>query len=102
MLIPYWRELVAYAQGVGVRKLCLELHGHQNVYSVGTFFRLRGAVGETVGVNFDPSHLLWMGADPLSAIKALGLSNLSCAREGHAPRTEPGRVRMSRIGLGIT
>jgi sugar phosphate isomerase/epimerase len=48
------------------------LHGHQNVYSVGTFFRLRDAVGETVGVNFDPSHLIWMGADPLAAIAALG------------------------------
>ena len=74
VLIPYWRELVAYARGQGVSKLCLELHGHQNVYSVGTFFRLRDAVGETVGVNFDPSHLLWMGADPLAAIAALGLS----------------------------
>ena len=27
---------------------------------------------ETVGVNFDPSHLLWMGADPLAAIASLG------------------------------
>jgi sugar phosphate isomerase/epimerase len=25
-----------------------------------------------VGVNFDPSHLFWMGADPLTAIRALG------------------------------
>lgn len=74
VLIPYWRELVAYARGLGVSKLCLELHGHQNVYSVDTFFRLRDAVGETVGVNFDPSHLLWMGADPLTAIAALGPS----------------------------
>jgi sugar phosphate isomerase/epimerase len=74
VLIPYWRELVAYARGRGVTKLCLELHGHQNVYSVGTFFRLRDAVGETVGVNFDPSHLFWMGADPLAAIAALGPS----------------------------
>jgi len=72
VLIPYWRELVLYARGCGVAKLCLELHGHQNVYSVGTFFRLRDAVGETVGVNFDPSHLMWMGADPLAAIAALG------------------------------
>src|SRR5437763_5132628 len=47
VLIPYWRELVAYAQGRGVTKLCLELHGHQNVYSASTFFRLRDAVGET-------------------------------------------------------
>jgi len=72
VLIPYWRELVAYCRGLDVGKLCLELHGHQNVYSVGTFFRLRDAVGETVGVNFDPSHLMWMGADPLAAIAALG------------------------------
>ena len=71
VLIPYWRGLVAYAKGLGIRKLCLELHGHQNVYSVETFQRLRNAVGETVGVNFDPSHLMWMGADPLTAIPAL-------------------------------
>ncbi|MBV8651123.1 MAG: sugar phosphate isomerase/epimerase, partial [Alphaproteobacteria bacterium] len=71
VLIPYWRDLVAYANGLGIRKLCLELHGHQNVYSVASFERLRDAVGETVGVNFDPSHLLWMGADPLAAIPAL-------------------------------
>lgn len=74
VLIPYWRGLVADARGRGVSRLCLELHGHQNVYSVGTFFRLREAVGETVGVNFDPSHLLWMGADPLAAIAALAPS----------------------------
>jgi sugar phosphate isomerase/epimerase len=72
VLIPYWRDLVAYTNGLGIRKLCLELHGHQNVYSVETFGRLRDAVGKTVGVNFDPSHLMWMGADPLVAIRALG------------------------------
>ncbi len=71
VLIPYWRGLVTYANGLGIRKLCLELHGHQNVYSVETFERLRNAVGDTVGVNFDPSHLMWMGADPLKAIPAL-------------------------------
>ncbi|HLJ22160.1 MAG TPA: sugar phosphate isomerase/epimerase [Stellaceae bacterium] len=71
VLIPYWRGLVTYANGLGIRKLCLELHGHQNVYSVETFQRLRNAVGDTVGVNFDPSHLMWMGADPLKAIPAL-------------------------------
>ena len=72
VLIPYWRDLVGYAEGLGVRRLCLELHGHQNVYNVETFWRLRDAVGDTVGVNFDPSHLMWMGADPLAAIRALG------------------------------
>ncbi len=74
VLIPYWRDLVAYAKAHGVGKLCLELHGHQNVYSVDTFCRLRDTVGDTVGVNFDPSHLMWLGADPLAPISALGYS----------------------------
>jgi len=72
VLIPYWSDLVAYANGLGIRKLCLELHGHQNVYNVRTMLRLRDAVGETVGANFDPSHPMWMGADPLAGARALG------------------------------
>jgi sugar phosphate isomerase/epimerase len=72
VLIPYWRDLVAFAKGEGIQRLCLELHGHQNVYNVATLHRLRDAVGETVGANLDPSHLMWMGADPLAAAHALG------------------------------
>ena len=72
VLVPYWRDLVGYARNEGVTKLCLELHGHQNVYSVDTLRRLRDAVGDTVGANLDPSHLMWMGADPLAAAHALG------------------------------
>ena len=29
-------------------------------------------IGQIVGANLDPSHLFWMGADPLAAIDALG------------------------------
>ena len=72
MVIPYWRGLVAEAQAAGVTKLCIELHGQQNVYNVETLLRLREAVGPTVGANLDPSHLFWMGADPLAATRALG------------------------------
>ena len=71
-VIPYWRGLVEEARHAGVARLCLELHGHQNVYNVATLHRLRAAVGPVVGANFDPSHLFWMGADPLQAIPALG------------------------------
>lgn len=71
-VIPYWRELVRYAQSNGVERLCLELHGQQNVYNVRTLFRLRDAVGPVVGANLDPSHLFWMGADPLVAVPVLG------------------------------
>lgn len=71
-LLPYWRDLAAHAASCGVRKLCIELHGHQLVYNVPTLLRLRREVGPIVGANLDPSHLLWMGADPLAAIDALG------------------------------
>ena len=72
VLVPYWRDLVAFAAGHGVRRLCLELHGQQCVYNVRTLLALRDRVGEAVGANFDPSHLMWMGADPIAAIRALG------------------------------
>ena len=71
-VIPYWRDLVKEAAAAGVDSLCLELHGQQNVYNVDTLFRLRDAVGPAVGANLDPSHLFWMGADPLMAVGALG------------------------------
>ena len=71
-LVPYWKGLVAYTKNQGVDRLCLELHGFQNVYSVATLARLRDAVGDTVGANLDPSHLMWMGADPIAAARALG------------------------------
>jgi sugar phosphate isomerase/epimerase len=69
VILPYWERMVALA---GDTQLCLELHGAQAVYNVATLQRLREAVGPTVGANFDPSHLFWMGADPLAAIAALG------------------------------
>ncbi|MBN9253471.1 MULTISPECIES: sugar phosphate isomerase/epimerase [unclassified Mesorhizobium] len=71
-IIPYWRDLVRFANNLGIGKLCLELHGHQAVYNVQTLLRLRDAVGETVGANYDPSHPLWMGADPIAAVRKLG------------------------------
>jgi sugar phosphate isomerase/epimerase len=71
-LIPYWKDLAALAQANGVKKLCVELHGNQLVYNVPSLLRLREEIGSIVGANLDPSHLMWMGADPLVAIDALG------------------------------
>ena len=70
-IIPYWRELVGLARKSGIRQLCLELHGHQAVYNPRTLHRLREAVGEMVGANYDPSHPIWMGAEPLEAVRHL-------------------------------
>jgi sugar phosphate isomerase/epimerase len=70
--LPYWAKLAAFASQHGVRKLAVELHGNQLVYNVPTLLRLRREIGPIVGANLDPSHLMWMGADPLAAIDALG------------------------------
>jgi len=71
-LIPYWRDLASLARDNGVDQLCVELHGNQLVYNVPSLLRLRQEIGPIVGANLDPSHLMWMGADPLVAVDALG------------------------------
>ncbi len=72
--IPYWREITKTANAYGVTCLALEPHGCQLVHDVENFCRLREACGgdETIGFNLDPSHLFWMGADPIAVIRALG------------------------------
>ena len=70
--VPVWRDLAARARDHGVRHIALEFHGWQLVYNVETLRRLQSEVGgDLLGVNLDPSHLFWMGADPLEVAKAL-------------------------------
>jgi sugar phosphate isomerase/epimerase len=71
-LLPFWTEIVVLAKDCGVERIALELHGNQCVYNVPSLLKLRAAVGPIVGANLDPSHLFWMGADPLVAAEALG------------------------------
>ncbi|WP_172330119.1 sugar phosphate isomerase/epimerase [Mangrovicoccus sp. HB161399] len=72
VLVPFWTEIAALAAECGVERIALELHGNQCVYNVPSLLKLRGAVGPVIGANLDPSHLHWMGADPLAAAEALG------------------------------
>lgn len=71
-LLPFWAGIVDLANANGVERIALELHGNQVVYNVPSLLKLRAAVGPVVGANLDPSHLFWMGADPLAAAEALG------------------------------
>ena len=41
------------------------------VYNPATLLRLREAVGDIIGANFDPSHLIWQGMDPVMALREL-------------------------------
>jgi sugar phosphate isomerase/epimerase len=70
--IPYWEGLIRLADEAGVEKFALENFSSMLVWNPETLFRLRNAVGPKVGLNLDPSHLFWMGADPIAAARALG------------------------------
>lgn len=72
VLIPYWKKAAAFAAAHGVDRICLEMHPGFCVYNTETLLRLRAAVGDAIGANFDPSHLFWQGMDPVAAIRALG------------------------------
>jgi sugar phosphate isomerase/epimerase len=69
--IPYWAEAAATARDAGVR-IAIEPHPGFLVYNPETALRLRAKCGEEIGVNFDPSHFVWQGIDPLLAIRELG------------------------------
>ncbi|MCG8708213.1 TIM barrel protein [Brenneria sp. 4F2] len=67
----YWQGLAQSARECGV-KLCIELHSQQLVYNLPSFHRLREITGDIVGINLDPSHILWMGGDPIALIREAG------------------------------
>lgn len=71
VLIPYWKKAVQFANNHGIHRVALEMHPGFCVYGPPTLLRLREAVGDTIGANFDPSHLFWQGIDPVAAIRAL-------------------------------
>ena len=71
VLIPYWKEKVKFANAHGVTKIALEMHPGFCVYNPETLLRLRAEVGDTIGANFDPSHLIWQGMDIVAAIREL-------------------------------
>lgn len=69
--IPYWKRAADFAKAHGVR-LAIEMHPGFLVYNPSTALKLREAVGDTVGINLDPSHLFWLGIDVAVAIRELG------------------------------
>lgn len=83
VLIPYWKEAGAFAKAHNV-KVALEMHPGFCVYNPETMLKLRNATCDSVGANFDPSHLVWQGIDPVAAIRKLE----SCIYHVHAKDTK--------------
>jgi sugar phosphate isomerase/epimerase len=94
-IIPLWKEEAAFAKKQGVKMICLEMHPGDAVYTPEKLIKLREAVGEIIGCNFDPSHLFWQGIDPTAAIQALR----DCIFHVHAKdvRVEPLNTRVNGV-----
>ena len=94
VLIPYWKEAVQFAKAHGVTKIALEPHPGFCVYNTASLLRLREAVGEEIGANLDPSHLIWQQMDTPTVIRELKdaifhfhakdtkIDPINCARNG--------------------
>lgn len=70
--IPAWKEIAGEARGYGVR-IAFELHPTCLVYNLDTFERLCEGVGDckdVLGINMDPSHMMWMGGDGRELVRA--------------------------------
>lgn len=71
VLIPYWKKTAEFCRAHSVNEIAFEMHPGFCVYNTETLLKLRGAVGDIIGANFDPSHLIWQGMDICEAIRML-------------------------------
>ena len=94
VVAPYWIEHAKFAANHGV-KIAVEMHPGFVVYNPETMLRLRAIAGETVGCNYDPSHLFWQNIDPIAAIRVLGSSILHV----HAKDTQLYPSNLVRTGV---
>jgi len=71
VLIPYWKDLSAYARPRNV-KIAIEMDSGFSVFNVGSLLKLRHAAGDNVGANLDLSGLFQLGVDATAVVKKLG------------------------------
>lgn len=70
---PYWRATSDWmATAAPDVRVCLELHPGVSVWTLESYRALREHCAGNIGVNLDPSHFWWQGADPIRVIEALG------------------------------
>lgn len=70
-LIPFWKWAAEEGEKYGVNKLAIEMHPGFCVYNAETLLKLRMSVGNMIGANLDPSHLMWQGASITDVIRSL-------------------------------
>ena len=95
VLIPYWKKTAEFAKSHGVTKIAFEMHPGFCVYNPETLLRIRAAVGDVIGANFDPSHLIWQGIEPVAAIRALA----GAIYHFHAKDTKIDKYNTAKFGV---
>jgi sugar phosphate isomerase/epimerase len=95
-VIPYWREEAERATAAGVT-IGFEMHPGMTVYNPETFFRLREAIGEAAGCNFDPSHLFWQGIDVVEAAREIARAGALVHFHAKDTALDPGNVRRNGV-----
>ena len=95
VLIPYWQSAADIAKAHGISKIALEMHPGFSVYNPASLLRLRRAVGDIIGANFDPSHLIWQGMDPSAALRELA----GAVYHFHAKDTLVDRTNTAKNGV---
>ncbi|MBQ1260528.1 MAG: sugar phosphate isomerase/epimerase [Clostridia bacterium] len=95
VLIPYWKKTAEFAKAHGVTKIAFEMHPGFCVYNPETLLRLRREVGDVIGANFDPSHLIWQGIDPVAAIRELA----GAIYHFHAKDTKVDKYNTAKFGV---
>jgi sugar phosphate isomerase/epimerase len=79
-----WGEILDVFAKYGV-KFAHEVHPQEQAYNIETAQQLLKAINEKkeFGFNFDPSHLVWQGIDPVIFIKTFGQRIFHChAKDG--------------------
>lgn len=96
-VVPYWSAEAEEARRRGVRGIGLEMHPGFVVYNPETLLRLRRDAGDVIGANFDPSHLVWQGIDPVTAIKELGAAGAIFHAHAKDTRIDAENVRRNGV-----
>lgn len=97
--IAYWKQAVQKAKACGVERIALEDHPYNLVFNTSTIRRLRAEVGPIIGMNLDPSHMFFMGGDPIAIAEELCKDGCVLHVHGKDVRVNPRMKGLEAIEL---
>ena len=96
VLIPYWKDLSAYARQRNV-KIAIEMDSGYSVFNVATLLKLRHAAGDNIGANLDFSGIFQLGVEPTAVVKKLGEEECIYHMHGKDILIDPGNTAVNGL-----